>query len=75
MKELYKFFKYNGKVTDVLNYNPDFLKIFSREVLTKIENNEQGWEELLPSGVPEIIKKNQLFGCKSKPSKKATVTK
>jgi hypothetical protein len=75
MKELYKFFKYNGKVTDVLNYNPDFLKIFSREVLTKIENNEQGWEELLPSGVPEIIKQNQLFGCKSKPPKKETVTK
>jgi hypothetical protein len=75
MKELYKFFKYNGKVTDVLNYNPDFLKIFSREVLTKIENNEQGWEELLPSGVPEIIKQNQLFGCKSKPPKKETVPK
>ena len=75
MKELYKFFKYNGKVTDVLNYNPDFLKIFSRQVLTKIENNEEGWEELLPSGVPEIIKQNQLFGCKSKPPKKETIPK
>ena len=75
MKELYKFFKYNGKVTDVLNYNPDFLKIFSREVLTKIENNEQDWEEMLPTGVAEIIKQNQLFGCKSKPPKKETIAK
>ncbi|MBT8256595.1 MAG: TonB-dependent receptor [Bacteroidia bacterium] len=64
MKELYKFFKYNGKVVDIENVNPDVLTIFSRDVLHKIEAGEVGWEEMLPSGVSEIIKEKALFGCK-----------
>jgi hypothetical protein len=64
MKELYKFFKYNGKVVDITDFNPDILDIFSREVLKKIENGQPGWEELLPAGVAEIIKEKKLFGCK-----------
>ena len=61
MKELYKFFKYNGKVIDVENYNPEVMGIFSREVLAMIENNTPGWEEMLPPGVGEIIKEKKLF--------------
>lgn len=64
MKELYKFFKYNGKLVDIANYNPEFLDIFSRDVLEKIEKNEEGWEEMLPEGVSEIIKEKQLFNYK-----------
>ncbi|HAT65269.1 MAG TPA: nicotinate-nucleotide adenylyltransferase, partial [Flavobacteriaceae bacterium] len=37
MKELYKFFKYNGKLVDIQDYNPEILSVFSREVLKKIE--------------------------------------
>ena len=61
MKELYKFFKYNGKVVDITDFNPDILNIFSREVLQKIEEGADGWEEMLPSGVSEIIHEKQLF--------------
>ena len=61
MKELYKFFKYNGKVIDVENYNPQVMGIFSREVLAMIENNTAGWEKMLPLGVGEIIKEKKLF--------------
>ncbi|MBT0608925.1 TonB-dependent receptor [Aequorivita echinoideorum] len=64
MKELYKFFKYNGKVEDIKNYNPDIMEIFSREVLSKIENGEEGWETMLPPGVAEIIKAKRLFNYK-----------
>ena len=69
MKELYKFFKYNGKVVDITNYNPDILDIFSREVLSKIENGEEGWEEMLPAGVSEIIKSKHLFNYKGNKKK------
>jgi hypothetical protein len=62
MKELYKFFKYNGKVVDITDYNPEILKIFSREVLQKIMDGEDGWEETLPGGVAKIIKDKKLFG-------------
>ncbi len=64
MKELYKFFKYNGKVVDITDHNPEFLDIFSREILSKIEKGEKGWEELLPPGVSEIIKEKHLFNYK-----------
>ena len=62
MKELYKFFKFNGKVVDITNYNPKNLEVFSREVLKMISENKQGWEAMLPTGVAEIIKTHQLFG-------------
>jgi hypothetical protein len=62
MKELYKFFKFNGKVVDIENYNPENLEVFSREVLKMISENRPGWESMLPSGVAEIIKRQELFG-------------
>ena len=62
MKELYKFFKYNGKVVDIEDFDKDHLNIFSRTVLKMIKNNDDGWEKLLPEGVSEIIKQKELFG-------------
>ena len=62
MKELYKFFKYNGKMLDIKDYNPDILDILSREVLKMIVNNDEGWEDMLPDGIPDIIKDHRLFG-------------
>lgn len=65
MKELYKFFKYNGKVVDITDYNPDVLTIFSRDVLRKIANGEEGWQDMLPKGIADIIVKQSLFGCET----------
>jgi hypothetical protein len=62
MKELYKFFAYNGKVLDITNFERQNLKIFSREVLKMISKKQTGWEQLLPEGVSELIKKDHLFG-------------
>ncbi len=64
MKELYKFFKYNGKVMDIIDYDPEIMHIFSREVLKRIMNDEEGWEEMLPEGIAEIIKEKKLFAKK-----------
>ena len=61
MKELYKFFKYNGKVMDIIDYEPDVMHIFSRDVLKKLMNNDEGWEKMLPEGIAEIIKEKNLF--------------
>ena len=58
----YDFFKYNGKVVDIEDFDKDHLNIFSRTVLKMIKNNDEGWEKLLPEGVSEIIKEKELFG-------------
>jgi len=62
MKELYKFFKYNGKMNDIKDFNPEILDILSREVLKMIQDNEEGWEDMLPEGVADTIKDQRLFG-------------
>ncbi len=63
MKELYKFFKNNGRVVDIQDFDQDILHIFSRSVLKMIKQGEEGWEEMLPTGIPEVIKEKRLFGC------------
>jgi hypothetical protein len=62
MKELYKFFKFNGKVVDIADYDPNNLEVFSREVLKMINQGQSGWEHMLPAGIAEIIKEHHLFG-------------
>ena len=65
MKELYKFFKYNGKVVDITDYDTSNLSVFSRTVLKMIANGDTGWETMLPEGVAKLIKEKSLFGCES----------
>jgi hypothetical protein len=62
MKELYKFFAYNGKVIDITDFDQKNLKILSREVLKMIHKGISGWEPMLPQGIAEMIKKHHLFG-------------
>jgi len=65
MKELYKFFKYNGKLVDITDYDDTIMDIFSREILQKIQDGEPGWEDKLPELIPEMIKENNFFGYKT----------
>ncbi len=72
MKELYKFFKYNGRLVDIKNYDKTILEVFSSTILDMIANGKKGWEEMLPEGISELIKNRRLFGysLKNTPIKK-----
>ncbi|MFZ0490596.1 MAG: TonB-dependent receptor, partial [Salegentibacter sp.] len=61
MKELYKFFKYNGRVEDITDYNPEILDVYSREVLQMISEGKDGWEEMIPEKTAQMIKDHNLF--------------
>ncbi len=63
MKEFYKYFKVNNKIRD-LDYNDDYLKILSKDILKLIKNNETGWEDKVPKGISDMIIKNKMFGYK-----------
>ena len=63
MKEFYKYFKVNNKILD-LEFNKDYLNIFSKDVLKQIKNNIPGWEDKLPEGVSDLIIKKKMFGYK-----------
>ncbi len=44
------------------------MDILSREVLKMIMEDQEGWEEMLPDGVSEIIKEHSLFGYRKRRS-------
>jgi len=67
MKELYKFFKYNGKVADIKDFDPEVLNIFSREILQMISEGKKGWTKMLPEGIPDLIKDYRMFGYTRRP--------
>ena len=66
MKDFYKFFKFNGKVVDILDFESEYLSIFSRKILTKIKEGKNGWKNQLPEGIAEMIMKNKMFGWNEK---------
>lgn len=61
MKELYKFFKDNGRVVDITNYDPEILDISSREVYQLISEGQTGWENMLPESTTNMIKEKNMF--------------
>ena len=68
VKGIYSYLLSNGRIED-LNYDPNVLNIFSREILKKIKACEVGsWESSVPEGVAEMITERSLFGstCKVK---------
>lgn len=66
MKELYKFFKHNGRVVDIDSYDPAILEIQSRQVYKMISDGRNGWEDMLPEKTAAMIKEKNLFKAPAK---------
>ncbi|MFT4661051.1 MAG: hypothetical protein ACI8XB_001322 [Patiriisocius sp.] len=71
VKPLYDYLLFNKRVID-LKCNKDVLGIFSTKVLKMIKEGKSGWEDMVPTYVDMIIKKNKLFGYKEAKKKEAT---
>ena len=61
VKKLYKFFKENGRVVDITDYDPEILDIQSKKILQMIVEGKSGWENMLPANTTEMIKEKNLF--------------
>lgn len=61
MKELYKFFKHNGRVVDIEDFDENILGYFSREILQKISLGEDGWQDAVPEKSAQMIQEQELF--------------
>jgi hypothetical protein len=62
LRKLYGYLADRGSFIQLDNYNPDYLYIFSRDVLKRIGTQEDSWEKMVPTEVSEIIKKRGFFG-------------
>lgn len=65
VKPLYDYLLFNKRVVDLTEIDKSVLGIFSKEVLRMIRSGEDGWEDMVPTYVDIIIKKNNLFGYSS----------
>jgi hypothetical protein len=64
LRPLYDYLLFNSRIVNLTEYDHDVLNIYSRKVLKMIKDGEEGWEEMVPGYVDNIIKENCLFGYK-----------
>jgi hypothetical protein len=62
LRKLYGYLADRGSFVQLDNYNPDYLHIFSRDVLKRIAAQDESWEQMVPPEVAELIKKRGFFG-------------
>ncbi len=62
LQPLYDYLARRGSFVDLDNYTPDYLHIFSRDVLHRIAIGDESWEPMVPTEVAELIKKRAFFG-------------
>jgi hypothetical protein len=62
LRPLYAYLAGRGQLCGSDNFRPDYLSIFSRDVLKRIASGDDAWETMVPSGAVELIKKRGFFG-------------
>jgi hypothetical protein len=62
LQPLYDYLAGRGSFVHLDNYRPEFLPIFSRDVLRRIAANDDSWESMVPAEVAELIKRRAFFG-------------
>jgi hypothetical protein len=62
LSQLYNYLKACGNIQPLDNINPQYLDIYSHEVLEMIARGQGGWEQFVPDRVAEAIKARGLFG-------------
>lgn len=66
LSKLYGYLLERGFIQQMDNYKPEYLPIFSRDVLQKIKIGDDSWKAMVPENVSEIIQKRCFFGYRPK---------
>ncbi len=62
LQPLYDYLAGRGSFVNLDNFCPEYLPIFSRDVLRRIAANDESWETMVPGEVATLIKKRAFFG-------------
>ena len=62
LRNLYAYLLENDNLDSIRGCNPDYLNIFSRDVLQRIKSGDASWEKMVPTKVAEFIKERKLLG-------------
>jgi hypothetical protein len=64
LRHLYAHLIENGYVEGIRHFNTDYLPIYAKDVLERIQAGDPSWEKLVPPPIVDVIKSKRLFGCK-----------
>ncbi len=64
LRHLFAHLVQNRFVENIRKYKPDYLAVYSSDVLDKIQGGDASWEILVPPPIVQVIKSKQLFGWK-----------
>ena len=62
LQHLYTHLIENHFVESIHKHNVEYLPIFSRDVLARIQTYDSSWESMVPKPIVEMIKRDKLFG-------------
>lgn len=62
LQPLYDYLVGRGSFVQLDNYNPEYLPIFSRDILKRIAAGDESWDQMVPPQVAEIIRQRGFFG-------------
>jgi hypothetical protein len=65
VRNLYKYVRENGFLEPVLDVDRSSMNLFSRDVIEMIREGKDGWEDMVPEPVAQIVKERCLWGCKT----------
>lgn len=61
LRHILNYLKENNKIEDLLQADTDHLHIYSDLVLQMLREGKEGWEEMVPEIVADMIKEKQMF--------------
>jgi hypothetical protein len=63
---LYEHLVDRGRIKKLDNFDASVLHIFSRDVLKRIKDQDDSWEDMVPTEISAVIKARRFFGWKPK---------
>jgi hypothetical protein len=61
LRPLYDYLAMRGSFVPLDNHRPEYLSIFSRDVLQKISIGDSAWESMVPEAVADLVKQRSFF--------------
>jgi hypothetical protein len=68
LKSLFDYLIDNHFITELTEYNPQYLRIHPPAALTKLQEGDPSWETMVPPEVTRMIKERGFFGYRNTPA-------
>jgi hypothetical protein len=62
LRSLFQHLLDNECIQEITDYQPEYLRIHSPDVLTRLQSGDSNWERMVPPEVVHMIKQREFFG-------------